>query len=86
MGLRARSQLAAVAEARSTWPPISPIDVWLRGGWAMAFYLGKVTRRHEDVDWFAWLKDLPTLVDVLISQDWMRWVLIRRSSSETWSR
>jgi hypothetical protein len=28
------------------------IPVWLRGGWAMDFYLGRVTREHRDIDWF----------------------------------
>ena len=28
------------------------IAVWLRGGWAMDFYLGRVTREHRDIDWF----------------------------------
>jgi hypothetical protein len=26
------------------------IDVWLRGGWAIDFLLGKVTREHSDID------------------------------------
>jgi hypothetical protein len=28
------------------------IDVWLRGGWAMDFFLGEVTRPHRDIDFF----------------------------------
>lgn len=27
--------------------------VWLRGGWAVDFTLGRVTRPHQDIDWFA---------------------------------
>jgi hypothetical protein len=37
------------------------VPVWLRGGWAMDFFLGQVTRDHVDIDWFAWLADAPVL-------------------------
>ena len=30
---------------------------WLRGGWALDFALGRITRQHEDIDLFAWSKD-----------------------------
>jgi Aminoglycoside-2''-adenylyltransferase len=30
------------------------VQVWLRGGWAMDFFLGQVTRDHVDIDWEAW--------------------------------
>jgi hypothetical protein len=30
------------------------IEFWLRGGWALDFHLGEVTREHEDVDLVAW--------------------------------
>lgn len=33
------------------------IRIWLRGGWAVDFFLGRVTRDHVDTDWFAWLDD-----------------------------
>jgi hypothetical protein len=33
------------------------VQVWLRGGWAMDFFLGEVTRDHVDIDWFAWAVD-----------------------------
>ncbi|TDC37202.1 hypothetical protein E1166_20700 [Micromonospora sp. KC213] len=41
------------------------IEVWLRGGWAMDFFLGEVTRDHVDIDWFAWAADAPALHDAL---------------------
>jgi hypothetical protein len=31
------------------------IPVWLRGGWAIDFLLGEITRPHEDIDLFAWV-------------------------------
>jgi hypothetical protein len=27
-------------------------ELWLRGGWAMDFFLGEVTRPHRDIDFF----------------------------------
>ena len=36
----------------------------------MDFYLGQVTREHEDVDWFVWDKDLPAISELLISRGW----------------
>lgn len=44
------------------------VEVWLRGGWAMDFFLGEVTRDHEDVDWFAWARDAPTLTAALLKR------------------
>ncbi|MGC4894193.1 nucleotidyltransferase domain-containing protein [Micromonospora sp. DT31] len=46
------------------------IDVWLRGGWAMDFHLGEVTRRHVDVDWYCWRRDAETLADRLGALRW----------------
>lgn len=37
------------------------LELWLRGGWAMDFFLGEVTRVHRDVDWFAWAGDADAL-------------------------
>jgi hypothetical protein len=44
------------------------IEVWLRGGWAMDFFLGEWTRPHVDVDWFCWLADADRLTALLHSQ------------------
>ncbi|WP_255510129.1 nucleotidyltransferase domain-containing protein [Micromonospora sp. AP08] len=37
------------------------IAVWLRGGWAMDFHLGAVSRPHVDVDWYCWRRDAGSL-------------------------
>jgi hypothetical protein len=37
------------------------VEVWLRGGWAMDFFLGEVTRDHRDIDWFTWTGDADVL-------------------------
>ncbi|HEX4213613.1 MAG TPA: aminoglycoside adenylyltransferase [Candidatus Dormibacteraeota bacterium] len=55
-----RRQLAVIGEVRAVSARLG-IEVWLRGGWAMDFYLGRVTRDHEDVDWFAWADDAAAL-------------------------
>lgn len=44
------------------------IPVWLRGGWAMDFFLGCLTRDHADIDWFALTGDGRWLADGLIGQ------------------
>lgn len=62
-------QLAAVAEVLEVAHRLGAA-VWLRGGWAMDFFLGELTREHVDVDWFAWREDLPGLVDALAECGW----------------
>lgn len=42
------------------------VEVWLRGGWAMDFFIGEVTRSHVDIDWFAWAEDAPALTGGLL--------------------
>ncbi|MFC9931925.1 nucleotidyltransferase domain-containing protein [Streptomyces sp. NPDC127190] len=42
------------------------VEVWLRGGWAMDFFIGEVTRDHVDLDWFVWAKDASALTDGLL--------------------
>ncbi|MEV0000719.1 aminoglycoside adenylyltransferase [Micromonospora sp. NPDC050980] len=46
------------------------IEVWLRGGWAMDFHLGAVSRPHVDVDWYCWRRDADRLAARLGSQGW----------------
>ncbi|SBT50741.1 nucleotidyltransferase domain-containing protein [Micromonospora narathiwatensis] len=46
------------------------IGVWLRGGWAMDFHLGAVTRPHVDVDWYCWRRDAAALAALLAGKDW----------------
>ncbi|MEU8663286.1 nucleotidyltransferase domain-containing protein [Actinoplanes philippinensis] len=59
----ADEQLESIAEVASLGP-----EVWLRGGWAMDFFLGRVTRPHLDVDWFAWASDAGRLSAALTSR------------------
>ncbi|GLV54319.1 hypothetical protein KDH_11670 [Dictyobacter sp. S3.2.2.5] len=39
------------------------IPIWIRGGWAVDFALGQITREHEDIDLFAWAKDAERLTE-----------------------
>ena len=48
------------------------IPLWLRGGWAMDFALGEVTREHLDIDLFAWAVDAERLTRVLTDNDYDR--------------
>jgi hypothetical protein len=48
------------------------VEVWLRGGWAMDFFLGEVTRDHVDIDWFAWVADAQVLQEGLLRRGYRR--------------
>ncbi|MEV0459335.1 nucleotidyltransferase domain-containing protein [Catellatospora methionotrophica] len=63
MDIKAR-QLAAIAEISGA-AARDGIALWLRGGWAMDFHLGRITRPHADVDWFCWAADADRLTAVL---------------------
>ena len=41
------------------------VQIWLRGGWAMDFFLGHVTREHVDIDWMAWMDDAAAITAAL---------------------
>jgi hypothetical protein len=57
---RAARQLRLIAEVVATAAE-DDVAVWLRGGWAMDFFLGEVTHDHRDIDWFAWAGDVAVL-------------------------
>jgi len=57
-------QLALIKEIVSLCDAAS-ISCWLRGGWAMDFFLGRVTREHDDIDLFVWAQDAPALAHAL---------------------
>ena len=46
---RADHQLELIADVVATCQSIGA-PIWLRGGWAMDFFLGWVTRDHADID------------------------------------
>jgi Aminoglycoside-2''-adenylyltransferase len=57
-------QLALIREFTSICTAAS-VEFWLRGGWAVDFFLGRITREHEDIDLFVWGKDAPRLMESL---------------------
>jgi hypothetical protein len=46
------------------------IEYWLFGGWAVDFYVGSVTRAHDDVDLAVWLQDRDRIVELLTADGW----------------
>jgi hypothetical protein len=58
--LRTGRQLRLIADVLAARAECG-VPVWLRGGWAMDFFLGEVTRDHRDIDWFAWSGDAERL-------------------------
>ncbi|MFF2044935.1 nucleotidyltransferase domain-containing protein [Kitasatospora sp. NPDC058170] len=63
--VRAERQLRLIAEAVEVAGALGAA-VWLRGGWAMDFYLGGTTRDHADIDWFLWADDAAGVADGLL--------------------
>jgi hypothetical protein len=45
-------------------------DHWLFGGWAVDFYLGRVTRSHGDIDFAVWLEDRAEIAKLLLNAGW----------------
>ena len=46
------------------------IDYWLFGGWAVDFWVGRVTREHDDVDIAAWRTDYDAIATALQAAGW----------------
>ena len=44
------------------------VSSWLRGGWALDFLLGKITRDHADIDLVAWRHDRDAVHDALTAR------------------
>ncbi|MBP3076535.1 aminoglycoside adenylyltransferase [Streptomyces sp. 604F] len=62
---RAGRQLELIGEALGA-AGRTGAELWLRGGWAMDFTLGRVTRDHGDIDWFTWAEGAEALARELI--------------------
>lgn len=43
------------------------IRFWLRGGWALDFLIGRVTRRHSDVDLVTWRRHADRIQRMLLA-------------------
>jgi Aminoglycoside-2''-adenylyltransferase len=46
------------------------IDYWLFGGWAVDFYVGEVTRSHDDLDLAVWLADVQPIAELMENEGW----------------
>lgn len=62
---RARRHLGLIFDVTAT-DPGQGVELWLRGGWAMDFFLGPGTRDHHDIDWFARATDAPVITAQLL--------------------
>jgi hypothetical protein len=46
------------------------IDYWLFGGWAVDFWVGSITRPHDDIDIAAWRVDYDAIKAALLEAGW----------------
>ena len=66
---QASLQLSALAEVSASLQKAG-IDYWLFGGWAVDFYVGAVTRLHDDVDLAVWFVDVSRIAKLLLANGW----------------
>jgi hypothetical protein len=66
---QASLQLSALAEVSANLQKAG-IDYWLFGGWAVDFYVGSITRLHDDVDLAVWFVDVSQIATVLVTNGW----------------
>lgn len=62
-------QLAAIASLSRTLDD-EAIDYWLFGGWAVDFWVGRITRVHDDIDVAAWRHDYEAIQTALQTAGW----------------
>lgn len=65
--------VAELAQLLST----ARIPFWLRGGWAIDFVIGSVTRKHHDIDFLLWASDVPAATHLLVSAGYQRYPVKR---------
>lgn len=66
---QASLHLSALAEVSDTLQKAG-IAYWLFGGWAVDFYVGSVTRLHDDVDLAVWFVDVSRIAKLLLENGW----------------
>jgi hypothetical protein len=62
-------QLAALRDVAAEFDA-NDVEYWLFGGWAVDFYVGFVTRSHDDIDLAIWLADMPRITPLLEAAGW----------------
>ncbi len=65
----AQEQLAAIASLTSALDTHG-IEYWLFGGWAVDFWVGAITRQHDDIDVAAWRQDYDKIRAALQAAGW----------------
>ena len=66
----ARRQLDAIASLAHLFRE-RRIDAWLFGGWAVDFWVGRVSRTHDDVDLAVLLGDRAAIHDLILGAGWL---------------
>jgi hypothetical protein len=66
---RATSQLRALAHLSRTLEQHA-VDYWLFGGWAVDFWVGSITREHQDIDVAARRADYGAIRATLVGAGW----------------
>lgn len=66
---KAAEQLAAIASLDQALRAAG-LDYWLFGGWAVDFWVGRVTRDHADIDAAAWRRDYDRIRAALLVAGW----------------
>jgi hypothetical protein len=69
IGRSSDEQLAAIASLSSILDE-RRIEYWLFGGWAVDFWVGDVTREHDDIDVAAWREDYDAIGAALEGAGW----------------
>ncbi|TMM02147.1 MAG: hypothetical protein E6G10_10870 [Actinobacteria bacterium] len=67
VGEVAQRQFRLLGELEGTFADAG-VSSWLRGGWALDFLLGKITRDHADIDLVAWRHDRDAVHDALTAR------------------
>ena len=62
---QATTQLRLIAEIESVLRS-ARIRFWLRGGWALDFLIGRVTRQHSDIDLVTWRRHASRIERLLL--------------------
>jgi hypothetical protein len=62
-------QLAAIGSLSAALDDAG-IEYWLFGGWAVDFWVGEVTRPHDDIDVVAWRHDFDAIRTSLVAAQW----------------
>ena len=65
----AAAQLAALSALDGILDRLG-LDYWLFGGWAVDFWVGRITRIHDDIDLAVWREDYPRIREALQAAGW----------------